>query len=527
MQLDVGEVRFLTKVATKSPRGLRLLLFKEKVSGKEKLVFVVKTASQDVDKLALSKMTWQVEQSKAAPRVVIVRLLILPEGSNEFFQSETGLIMNDDKDRKILDTLGNQKSIEIFFFNYESEFHSKIELLTTFNMAKAAQHLIEANPLVDEGKLIVKSENLSEADIKNAITGKIRDTNLKDKDLIDSIQKKMPVVSSSVPRTKPEEYTKTSIKSNEMSGAGNFGVSPTVPPEAAKKKELDFETLKNAISVPPGKISSQDLLNTIPINTGKSGLTTNDLKNAISVPPGKITSEELLNSIPPERVTSEDLLKSIPPDKFTFNDLMKSKAENAKSNDLLKVGDNVSSSKITPEDLLNSIPPNILTSEELLKSLNDISIPSESGLKAQDLLNSIGTSATKGGKLDKDNLFSTINQDKNSIFVDKSPTVIVDKSPTQELYKKDLLDALKSEPSPLKLSPEEENSLVNALKSEPTPLKSQTGELSSIMKDIESNIKSTNNLTGNNTSPPVNKKKTEEAKDISVDDLLKALNGES
>ena len=54
MQIDIGEVRFLTKVAQKSPRGLRLLLFKEKSSGNEKLVFIVKTASEDIDKLALS-----------------------------------------------------------------------------------------------------------------------------------------------------------------------------------------------------------------------------------------------------------------------------------------------------------------------------------------------------------------------------------------------------------------------------------------------------------------------------------------
>ncbi len=33
MQIDTGEIRFLTKVAEKSPRGLRLVLFKEKTSG--------------------------------------------------------------------------------------------------------------------------------------------------------------------------------------------------------------------------------------------------------------------------------------------------------------------------------------------------------------------------------------------------------------------------------------------------------------------------------------------------------------
>jgi len=39
MLVDFGLVRFLTKVAEKSPRGLRLVLFKEKNTGNEKMVF--------------------------------------------------------------------------------------------------------------------------------------------------------------------------------------------------------------------------------------------------------------------------------------------------------------------------------------------------------------------------------------------------------------------------------------------------------------------------------------------------------
>ena len=54
--------------------------------------------------------------------------------------------MNEEKDRNSLGALARQKSIEIFFFNYESEFHSKIELLTTFNMGKTAQAAFDLNP---------------------------------------------------------------------------------------------------------------------------------------------------------------------------------------------------------------------------------------------------------------------------------------------------------------------------------------------------------------------------------------------
>jgi len=64
MDLDIGQIRFFTKVAEKAPRGLRLLLFKEKITNNEKLVFIIKTASDEVEKLALSKMTWLLNKVK-------------------------------------------------------------------------------------------------------------------------------------------------------------------------------------------------------------------------------------------------------------------------------------------------------------------------------------------------------------------------------------------------------------------------------------------------------------------------------
>jgi hypothetical protein len=70
--------------------------------------------------------------------------------------------MNEDKDRRSLQALVNQKSVEIYFFNDENEFNSKIELMTTYNMHTSAQNLLNSNPIIDEGRMIVKSENLSE-----------------------------------------------------------------------------------------------------------------------------------------------------------------------------------------------------------------------------------------------------------------------------------------------------------------------------------------------------------------------------
>jgi hypothetical protein len=510
MQLDIGEVRFLTKVAQKSPRGLRLLLFKEKSSGKEKLVFIVKTASEDIDKLALSKMTWQVEQSKNAARVVVVRLLILPEGSNEFFQSEAGLLMNEEKDRNSLGALARQKSVEIFFFTYESEFHSKIELMTTYNMGKTAQALMELNPLIDEGKLIVKSESLSENDIKNAMTGKVKDVKLKDKDLMDSIQAKMPVISSSLPKTKPEEISKTSIKSNDMAVSGSYGAPPVKKP-AAKKTELSTEDLKKVSAKPAGKITPEDLLK--------------------SLPPNKIVVEEILaGALDKPAVESKSSLKP---------------------EDLLKVvnDSSVPTGSISPEELLGSIPPNTLTSEELLKSLGgnagkDDTIPAEAGLKAndlleslnyaqatatpepglsaQDLLKSITSPGLKSAGLNESNLFDTLQSDENNFFMDNQPTVSISVgAPTQELKRDDLLDALKSEPSPLKAPDEEEKKKTEENKPEPPIFEEEFPvNENEITRDLKNDIKIST------TSPMSDDDKKEEDSAISEDDLLKILNGE-
>ncbi len=480
--MEIGEVRFLTKVAEKSPLGLRLMLFKEKSTGNEKLAFIVKTASSEVDKLALSKMTWQVEQSKSAQRVVIVRMIILPEGAKEFFKSEAGLIMNDDKDRRSLQALVNQKSLEIHFFNAENEYNSRIELMTTYNMHKSAEELLNANPVIDEGRMIVKSENLSENDIKNAMAGKIKSTPVKDKDLMDSIQKKMPTVSNSIPKTKPEEFNKTSIKSQDIITTGNFGTSNTIPPKN-KKSELNAE----------------------------------DLKRAISIPPTKITPEELMKSIPPSKMMSDSLRFDT---QGFFGDLNMVKAE-----DLMKIVDSIPPSKITPEDLLKSLPPmsrtdikdTNLTTEELLKSLGNLSISSESNIKANDLLTSFNKSENKitSDKLDHNNLAEAMSFfDKPDGYIDKSPTSPISNK-TQELQVDDLLSSLMMEESPLKLTKEEENSLMSDLMSETTPLKSLEGGNSDLMKNLEVNIKKVT---------PSNKK--DEVPSISVDDLFKALNGE-
>lgn len=567
MQLDIGEVRFLTKVAEKSPRGLRLLLFKEKATGKEKLVFVVKTASEDIEKLALSKMTWQIEQSKVAPRVVIVRLLILPEGSNEFFQSETGLIMNEQKDRRSLEALGTQKSIEIYFFTYEAEFHSKIELMTTYNMSLSAKAALEKNPIVDESKLIVKSENFSESDIKNALTGKIG-SGLKDKDLADSIQKKMPTISSSVPKAKPAEFSKTSIKSNDMVSSGKG--SATIPPPS-KKTGLTPDELKRATASSASKITSDDLMRTIPPDSIKKekpvpkkgpapqAQEMDELMKAFDVFGGTpITSDELMKTIPPDSIKKEKPVpkKETAPESQEMDELMKA------------------------FDIFGSEPTKALTPEELLKSLNESEpAPSESNLKAEDLLKSLNFSEkgipsglsegslkpedlidtleikpkTSQDSLNKDNLMSVMNSDDSNLpFLDMVPTVDISKqkpiseqkdslilkneptrelkfNQTVELKRDELLEALRSEPSPLKLTPEKEIELINDLKSEPSPLKEKEGMESDLMKKIDAEIKIVTPVS--NTIPPVPKTQPpppvpEKKEEISEDDLLKALLGE-
>jgi len=157
-----------------------------------------------------------IEQSKATPRVVIVRLMILLEDTNDFYKSETGLLMNETKDRSTLMALAKQKSVELYFFTSEPEFHSKVELLTTPNMANSAMKALDANPFVDNSRSLNQSENISEFDIKNAIKDKSK-VHLDSMDLSKSIQNKMPTMSSTgTIKTKSEEAGKVSIKSNDI-----------------------------------------------------------------------------------------------------------------------------------------------------------------------------------------------------------------------------------------------------------------------------------------------------------------------
>lgn len=495
--MQVGEIRFLTKVASNSPRGLRLMLFKEKVTGNEKLVFIVKTASEDVDRLALSRMTWQVEQSKTANRVVIVRLIILPEGANQYFQSETGLLMNEEKDRKTLQSLVNQKSVEIYFFNYENEFNSKIELMTTYNMHSTAKALLEANPIIDEGRMIVKSENLSENDIKNAMTGKINIKPVEDKDLMDSIQKKMPTVGNSTPKTKPEEFNKTSIKSNDIITPGTYG---------------------NTTSSTPSK---------------STGFTVDDLKKAVSVPPGKITPEELLRSLPPNKelgdsIRSGELFKTA----TTTGSVNKSQDNSSiQADDLMKVVNSMPPGKITPEELLKTIPP----SSNL--NINDTNSP-EKSLTSEELLKSLTDTISIESAIQTNKIAETINKDELNLKNLSEAMKVDDYNDNKEKQVDDLMYALMSETSPLKLSAEEESALLTDLMSEPTPLKSSEGENSELMKNLESNIKTTapvnnqnpGNVNDTKSIPNLNDTRNilnRNDEGISASDLLKALNGES
>lgn len=494
MDIDLGLLRFFTKVAQKAPRGLRLLLFKEKFTNEEKLVFIVKTASDEIDKLALSKMTWQVEQSKTNVGVVIVRLIILPEGSDKFFTSESGLIMTDEKDRKNLACLANQKSIEIFFFNDECEFHSKIELLTTYNMSQSAHRLLEQNPLVDQGKLIVKSENLSEYDISSAMTGKIPIEHVSKDDLYDAIQKKMPTVSKTEfkPRTKPEEFTKTSIKSNDVVGAGDVGKSYVQPVIKDKKPEInpvkeEPKTSKLTAdqllrSIPPEKLDVKDFLP--PKKEVKKEEPKIDLNN---LTPDDLMS--VLGSVSDTSITSEDLLKSIPPDTINVNEILGSSFDETKNkketsfdvksltaDDLMSVLGGLVDTKISAEELSRSIPPSIVQMTNKEEKTNTTSL---------------GT----------DNLKEVFKEDKKS-FDDGVKTTLIARD--------DLLSALLSEPTPLK---EQEQALLSDLMSEPTPLKALDGNSSNLAKEIESSVK----VVG------LSHKKENL---IDEDDLLKALKGD-
>ncbi len=527
MQIDTGEIRFLTKVAEKSPRGLKLVLFKEKTTGNEKLIFIVKTASQEIDKLALSRMTWQIEQSKAALRVVIVRMLILPEGSKEFFKSETGLVMNDDKDRRTLQCLISQKSVNIFFFNFENEFHSKIELLTTYNMHVSAQSIMNANPVIDESKMIVKSENLSENDVKKVMSDKSKIESLKEKDLIESIQKKMPTVSSSSSKTKLEENTKISVKSNDLSDTENY--KNTISHNISKKTDINASDLKKSPSFPSGKITAEDLMRSIPPDK----MNLSDILSSTKNQPfmgdlNLVKAEDLLkvvDSMPPNKITAEDLMKSIPPIKIKEDSKYTNDIDSVNLEELLKLSNSIPPGKITPDQLLRSIPPsvikkpseesNILTTEELLSSLTS-TISNDNKVKVEDLLRS--TNSGGSNLLDQHNLADIIRNSDTQGFFDQAKTNKVSNL-TQEMSKDDLLSSLMSQESPLKLSAEEEKSLLTDLMSEPTPLKSSDGQ-SDLAKDMDVNIR---NITPNSGST----QKKEENISISADDLLKALNGDA
>jgi len=476
----IGEVRFFTKVIQNSPSGLRLLLFKEKATGNEKLVFLVKTASELIDKLPLSKMTWQLEQSKAALRVVIVRLLILPDDSDNFFKTETGLIMNDAKDRRSLESLETQNSVEIYFFNMENEFNSKIELLTTFNMKQSVKRMLDANPEIDEGKMIVKSENLSEYDIKKTMNEKFKGKKLRTDDLMDSIQKKMPTVSSSgILKTKPEEHGKASIKTNDVLSDDNFGVVSKTPPKQPVSQRITPEDLMRTIppknkanntysvsfddllkTIPPGKLDNQYETRTNLSNTTK--LTPEDLLKSISPESSKLRSEDLMKTISSEKQNSsssseisfDDLFKTIPPEQIKIEDVLNKNFNikaNLKPEDLLKSissdlkklnteNNNKKESSITMEDLLKSVPPDQVKLEDLLK-VPDSSItmqlkpedllktisPNLKTLTPEDLLKTIPPEQSKIGsitRINAEDLLKTLSPEKSKIKVNSEPNIL-------------------------------------------------------------------------------------------------------
>jgi len=499
MLIDFGLIRFLTKVAEKSPRGLKLVLFKEKNTGNEKMVFIVKTASEDLEKLALSKMTWQVEQNKASPKVIIVRLLILPDGAKDFFRSETGLLITEQKDYKCLQHLYIQKSIEIYFFSYNSEFHSKIELLTTPTMANNVKVLIDRNPFIDESKLIVKSDKLSEKDIQDAILGKVKNTNLKEEDILESLKKKMPTFSPNninIPKTKPEEFSKTSIKSNDIKSNKQPNILKPEKEEEIVNNQIKEDNILDVISsIPPSKgLSADDLLNVI---SGKNEI----LSSAVN----QIKEDNVLDvisSIPPDGLSTKDLLKSLSKEEIidtTSNlskyDLVKV-LEDSKENDLSTLF-----SENKEEDFFEDSAPTI-------------------NLSSLETNPNVNISNNENKKEEINNIFN--NEEINKFFEDNAPTVVINKnkndeskdenkSKTNEINADDLLLALMSEPSPIK---EQENLLMSELLSQDSPLKSNP----EIVKEIESNVKVVKPLS--NTIPP-NKNSSKE-----LNELFKNLNNE-
>ncbi|GIW21141.1 MAG: hypothetical protein KatS3mg068_0148 [Candidatus Sericytochromatia bacterium] len=510
MLVDFGLIRFLTKVAEKSPRGLKLVLFKEKNTGNEKMVFIVKTSSEDLDKLALSKMTWQVEQSKASVKVIIVRLLILPDGAKDFFRSETGLLITEQKDYKCLQALYNQKSVEIYFFSYDNEFHSKIELLTTPTMANNVKVLLDKNPFIDESKLIVKSENLSQKDIQDAISGKVKDATLKDKDILEALQKKMPTMSStsSAPKTKPEEFSKASIKSNDIKTSSSANIfKPEIKQENISKKD---NLIKNENITPKEKIKEDNILDVINSIPPTSGLSASDLLNVISgandvlsTAKEKIREDNILdviNSIPPTSgLSASDLLSSISQDEKI--DL---KSELSKDDLLKSIGDDKNS------DL------SILFSQEENEFFED-NTPTIN-LKMTNTQPNNVLSTLNNEKIN--NLDNVFDNEANKFFEENAPTIlsdiedkkVIDNSSSNEINADDLLLALMAEPSPIK---EQENILLSDLLAQDSPLKSNPY----LIKEIENNVKIVK-PTGNTTIPP-NKNSS-----INANDLSKTLNND-
>jgi hypothetical protein len=124
----------------------------------------------------------------------------------------------------------------------------------------------------------------------------------------------------------------------------------------------------------------------------------------------------------------------------------------------------------------------------------------------QDLFNSLtsidGETISTSG-LDKDNLFETLKNDEKVFFIDNTPTTELRSALTQEFKKDELLDALKSQPTPLK--PEA---------SPPPP---------EVKKQVPETV---NELNIKTTTPMADNDKKEETSAISEEDLLKILNGE-
>ncbi|MFN8673847.1 MAG: hypothetical protein U0457_17425 [Candidatus Sericytochromatia bacterium] len=493
MDIDIGQLRFFTKVAEKAPRGLRLLLFKPKGTNQEKLVFIVKTASEDLEKLALSKMTWIIEKIPANPRIIAVRFLVLPDGAKDFFKSEAGLIITEDKDIKSLEALANQRGVEIYFFSEEPEFHSKIELPTTPRMLSTAKKFFEEAVSIRNARSLNKSETLSDLDMKNAIKTKEH------------------------PSIKKEEL-RTSIKDKENTVNLSNIIETKKEPEILKNDKLTITAEELAKTIPPEIMKS-----------GSSGLTMEDLKNAVSLPPNKLTAEELAKTIPPKSskndsnssLTMEDLFKSVPANshksesiinKLNLNQTSKEPEKTSPSNlafDLSALdgldffGEIKTSEPVSqPESKENDFLSNTFSFNNQTKvQENVISTPSSSSFTQESAINN-NLNDSKKINLDEINktqdLLSMLKQEGGFSEISEINTLYSKITPSPD----NLLSELKNEETPLpkndivpksesfpsikdklsdtgklnihqntfKVSQEEHKSLLSELMSEPTPL---------------------------------------------------------